>query len=175
MFPKGHAVAYVMMTVRIGYFKIYYPLSFYAACFSVKFDDFDYDLMCKGIEKVVSYINEMKSKGQGLSAKEKNTMTILELVYEMYLRKLEFSELDIYVSHINKFLVINNKLVPPLCSLQGLGESVAQNIIVQREKGDFLTIEDFQQRTKANKTVIELLKINNIFGNLSETDQMTLF
>lgn len=175
MFPKGHAVAYVMMTVRIGYFKIHHPYSFYAAIFSVKYQDFDYEVMCNGDSIVINEINRILQKGKDISLKEKNSLTILEIVHEMYARGLSFAPLDLYKASINRFIVTSDGLMPPLSSLQGLGESVAQNIINTREEGEFQTIDDFKIRTKANKNVMDLLRRNNIFGNLSETDQLTLF
>ncbi len=175
MFPKGHAVAYVMMTVRIGYFKIYHPYSFYAASFSVKSEDFDYELMCKGKEVVLQEIGRINSLGKDVSTKEKGTLTILELVLEMYERGLKFVELDLYKSDAFKFKVTTDGLLPPLCSVQGLGANVAQNIVEARKDGEFVTIENFRERTKTNKTVIELLKKNNILNGIPETNQLCLF
>ncbi len=175
MFPKGHAVAYVMMTVRIGYFKIYYPYSFYAATFTVKVDDFDYETMCNGVENVISHMERINNLGKDATAKDKNTLTTLELVLEMYRRKLNFVPIDLYHSLENRFKVTDKGLLPPLCAIAGLGASVAAKIVEEREKGEFETIDDFSRRTKANKNVIELLKKHNILNGLPETDQLTLF
>ncbi len=177
MFPKGHAVAYVMMTVRIGYFKIYYPYSFYAATFSVKAEDFDYGTMCQGREQVLkemARIQALTAEGAA-SAKDKNTLTLLELVNEMYARGLKFVPLDLYESDALKFKVTPKGLMPPLCAVQGLGASVAQNIVESRQDGEFVTIEDFRARTKTNKTVIELLKNHGILDGLPESNQLSLF
>ena len=175
MFPKGHAVAYVMMSVRIGYFKLHYPLSFYGASFSVKFDDFDYELMCRGREIVKQEMKRIKALGNDASAKEKNIYGMLELVNEMYARGLKFVPLDMYKAAATKFIVTENGLMPPLCAVQGLGETVAANIVSAREEGEFLTIDDFRERTKATKTVIELLKKTGVLTGLPETSQLSLF
>ncbi|MDR2650126.1 MAG: PolC-type DNA polymerase III, partial [Clostridiales bacterium] len=127
LFPKGHAVAYVTMTVRIGYFKVYYPYSFYAATFSVKAEDFDLERMCFGKEKLRMAMSELNNMGKEISAKDKSKMTIMELVLEMYCRGLKFAPLDLYKAQAEKFTVTPQGLMPPLCSVQGLGVSVAQN------------------------------------------------
>ena len=175
MFPKGHAVAYVMMTVRIGYFKINYPLNFYAASFSVKAEDFDYELMCSGPEKVQEAIVQISALGKEATATDKDKLTMLELVREMYARGLHFAKLDVYRAHPSKFSVTPEGLMPPLCAVQGLGASVAQNIVNARADGEFISIEDFKERTKTNKTVIALLKHHDVLAGLPESSQLTLF
>ncbi len=174
MFPKGHAVAYVMMTVRIGYYKIYHPYSFYAATFSVKVSDFNYETMCHGIDTLRLEMRRISSLGDEASAKDKASYTVLELVYEMYTRGFKFTELNLYEAQATKFTVTPNGLMPPLSSISGLGDSVAQNIVEARKDGEFITIEDFRERTKTNKTVIELLKKNGVFKGIPETRQLTL-
>jgi len=174
MFPKGHAVAYVMMTVRIGYFKIHYPYSFYAASFSVKAEDIDYEVMCQGNERLQQEMKRIHALGKEASAKDKNVLATSELVMEFYVRGLEFVPLDLYQAQTDKFTVTEHGLMPPLCTIQGLGMSVAQNIVNARGEGEFFTIEEFQERTKANKSVLELLRKNNVFGGIPETAQMTL-
>jgi DNA polymerase-3 subunit alpha (Gram-positive type) len=175
MFPKGHAVAYVTMTFRIGYFKIHYPYAFYGATFSVKFDDFDYEIMCRGREVAKAEIRRIRELGNDASAKEKNMLVTLELVNEMYARGLKFLPLDMYKAAATKFIVTPDGLMPPLCAVQGLGETVAQNIIEARKDGEFITVEDFKERTKATKTVVELLKKNNVLAGLPDTSQLSLF
>ena len=175
MFPKGHAVAYVMMTMRIGYFKIYHPYSFYAATFSVKAEDFNYETMCRGAQTVQDEIKRLQALGLDMTAKEKSALTILELVRELYARGLKFTPLNLYEAAADKFAVTPNGLMPPLCAVAGLGANVAQNIVESRAGGDFATIEDFRERTKTNKTVIELLKKNGILDGIPETNQMSLF
>ena len=175
MFPKSHAVAYVLMTMRIGYFKLHHPLSFYGASFSVKYDDFDYEIMCKGIDTAGRELQRIRALGKDISAKEKNTYNMLELVYEMYVRGFNFIPLCLYTAHATKFIVTDSGLMPPLCAVAGLGETVAQNIVEARQEGEFLTIDDFRERTKATKTVIELLKQTGVLEGLPETNQLTLF
>jgi len=175
MFPKGHAVAYVMMTVRIGYFKLHYPYAFYGASFSVKYDDFDYEIMCRGKEVAREEMRRIKALGNDASVKEKSIYGILELVNEMYSRGLKFVPLDMYKANATKFIVTEDGLMPPLCAVAGLGETVASNIVAARQEGEFLTIDDFRERTKATKTVIELLKKTGVLSGLPETNQLTLF
>ncbi|MDR1540724.1 MAG: PolC-type DNA polymerase III [Clostridiales bacterium] len=175
LFPKGHAVAYVTMTVRIAYFKIHYPYSFYSASFSVKAEDFDYELMCFGIDRARAAMSRITELGKEATAKEKSTQTILELVIEMYARGLKFARLDLYKAKASKFFESPSGLMPPLCSVQGLGASAAQSIVDAREDGEFFTIDDFRKRTKTNKTVVDLLIKNGILDGIPETNQMTLF
>ena len=179
LFPKSHAVAYVMMTVRIGYFKIHHPYAFYAASFSVKAEDFDYELMCFGRERAYKEISRINSLGKESTAKEKNTLGILELVIEMYARGLRFMPLDLYAADAYKFLVTRDEdgpgLMAPLCSVQGLGGGAAESVAEARAAGDFMSVNDFRERTKVNKTVVELLKKTGILNNLPETNQMSLF
>jgi len=120
-------------------------------------------------------MNRLKALGNDASAKEKSTFAMLELVNEMYCRGLIFVPLDLYKAHATKFIVTENGLMPPLCAVQGLGETVANNIVSSREDGEFLTVDDFRERTKATKTVIELLKKTGILSGLPETNQLSLF
>jgi len=175
MFPKGHAVAYVMMTVRIGYFKIHHPYAFYAASFSVKAEDFDYALMCKGQHIVAAEMKRINALGKEATAKEKTMLTTLELVYEMYGRGLKFAALDLYTASANKFIVTDDGLMPPLCAVQGLGANAAQGVVEAREDGEFISLEDFRVRAKVTKTVAELLRELKILDGLPDTNQLTLF
>lgn len=175
MFPKGHAVAYVTNAFRMGYFKINYPYAFYASLFSVKVEDFDYDLMCFGLEKVQNAIKEIEALGKGATTKEKTKLVVLELVREMYKRGLKFTKMDLYKSKGFKFDVTEDGLLPPLCCVQGLGEQATQNIIDERENGAFDTIEDLVQRTKLSKTVVEILKQNEVLKGIPDTNQLSLF
>ncbi|MDR1690104.1 MAG: PolC-type DNA polymerase III [Clostridiales bacterium] len=176
LFPKGHAVAYVMMTIRIGYYKIHHPYAFYAAVLSVKAEDFDYETMCFGKEKVVTEINRLNSLGKDeITAKEKNSLTILELALEMYARGLKFTKLDLYSAQTSKFSVTEAGLMAPLCSVAGLGLNAAQSIVDARENGEFSTIEDFGKRTKVNKSVMEILKRVGVLDGMPETNQLSLF
>lgn len=175
MFPKGHAVAYVTNAFRMGYFKINYPYAFYAAILSVKVEDFDYDKMCFGVEKVEEEIIITNSTGKSLTTKEKNKLVVLELVREFYRRGLKFVPMHLYKSKGFKFDVTEFGLLPPLCGVQGLGESATKSIVQQRELGEFETIQDLMDRTKISKTVSEILKLNGVLKGMPETNQLSLF
>ncbi len=175
MFPKGHAVAYVMMTVRIGYYKIHHPEAFYAAMLSMKAEDIDYETMCKGKEKAKETLLELKKLGNDASAKDKNKITILELIYEMYARGYNFVPIDIYKAKADKFILQEGGLMPPLATIPGLGGNAAVALVESREDGEFLNIENLRERTKITKTVIEIMKQNDLLVGMSETNQMSLF
>lgn len=177
LFPKGHAVAYVIMAVRIGYFKIHYPKDFYAASFSINSEEFDYEIMCLGIDnlrKEMNRIDVLKSSGDpSLTKKDESSYTLLEILEEMYVRNVSFLPLDLYNSHASKFRVKEDGILPPLCAITGLGINAALNIVEEREKASFNTIEEFRIRTKANKNVIDIMRNNNIFGDIPETNQLS--
>ncbi|MCL2573462.1 MAG: PolC-type DNA polymerase III [Defluviitaleaceae bacterium] len=175
LFPKGHAVAYVMMTMRIGYYKIHYPEAFYAATFSVKSDDFDYVRMCLGSDVAKQEMRRINSLGNEASQKDDKSMVLLELVTEMYARGLKFAKLDIYKAHATKFLLTDDGLMPPLCAVAGLGETVADTIVAARQDGEFFSVDDLKNRTRVNKNVVQLLKDNGILEGMPETEQLTLF
>lgn len=175
MFPKAHAAAYVMMAFRIAYFKVYYPECYYTTFFTVRADDFDYEMMCHGKDKVLRLLKELESKGNAISTKEKNILTILEIVHEMYCRNINFVPIDLYKSDAIKFQVTEEGLLPPLNSIQGLGNTAALNIVEARKDGEFLSVEQFRQRTKVSKTVIEVMKENGIISGIPETNQLSLF
>ncbi len=180
MFPKGHAVAYCTNTFRIGYFKINFPHAFYAAFFSMKYEDFDYELMCNGLEKAEEHYKYIQSLGKEASDKDKNTADIMKLVIEMYARGLDFVPIDIYQSEATKFKVIDGEngqklLMPPLCTIQGFGITVAEALIEAREDGEFVTLEDMQLRTGIGKKTIQLLKDAHVVDHIRDTAQLTLF
>ena len=176
MFPKAHAAAYVMMAIRIAYFKVYYPEAYYATYFTVRADDFDYELMCQGQSKVKRLIQEYYNKGNTITTKEKNVLTILEVVNEMYARGIRFLSIDLYKSHASKFQIIDGDLLlPPFNTLPGLGGAVAENMMKAREDGEYLSLEEFRQRTKASKTICEMLKQIGCLEGIPETNQLSLF
>lgn len=174
MFPKAHAVAYVMMSFRIAYFKIYYPKAFYATYFTTKAGDFDADLILKGVSMVKNKIKELESS-QNMTAKEKNLLTVLEVALEMYSRGYSFEEVDLYNSDSDKFLMGDKGIVPPLKCLQGVGQTAAKNIVEERIKGKFISVEDLMNRAKVSKTVIEALKRHNCLYDIPESNQLDLF
>lgn len=175
MFPKGHAVAYVMMAVRIAYFKVYYPLAYYATYFTVRADEFDAEIIVKGEKAIKDKIVEINNQGNDASQKDKGLLTILEIALEMYKRGFKFSHVDLYKSDAMKFLISAGDLLPPLNALQGLGETAAKNIVKARESGDFISIEDLQSRAKVSRTVIQILKDHGCLDGMPENNQLTLF
>ncbi len=176
MFPKAHAAAYVMMAFRIAYFKINYPEAYYATYFTVRAcDDFDYSCMCKGVETAKEAIKEIHAKGQEATAKDKNKLTVLEIIVEFYARGFQFLPIDLYRSDAKKFIVTPDGLIPPFNSLQGLGVNAAQSIVEGRKDGEFKTLEELKERTTLGRSLIELLKENGVLDGIPETNQLTLF
>ncbi len=175
MFPKAHAVAYVMMAFRIAYCKIHHPLAFYASYFTVRATDFDADLIVKGNKVLKTELEILEEKGNTLTAKEKSIHTILEMAYEMYLRGFVFHRVDLYKSDATKFQIIDNGLLPPLGSLQGVGVSAAQSIVAARQNKRFSSIEDLRSSSRVSKTVIDILKNHGCLEGLDDTDQTRLF
>src|SRR5690606_806777 len=168
MFPKAHAAAYVLMAVRIAYFKVHYPLYYYAAYFTVRAEDFDLEAMVRGSEALRSKIEEINAKGMDATAKEKNLLTVLELALEMCERGFKFQPVDLYRSQASEFVIDGDSLIPPFNAIPGLGTSAAQNIVSARKKGEFLSKEDLQQRGKVSKTVIEYLEKQGCLDGLPE-------
>lgn len=175
MFPKAHASAYVLMAVRIAWFKVHRPLEFYATYFTVRADDFDLQLMSQGYQSIWKKIEEIEAKGITASPKEKALHTVLEMALEMTARGFKFHPLDLYKSDASKFQVVEDGLLPPFGALAGVGESAAKGIVSAREKGPFLSVEDMQQRSRASKTVVELLQGFGCLSDLPETNQLSLF
>ena len=175
MFPKAHAVAYVMMAFRIAYFKRVYPLAFYASFFTVRADDFDADLVVKGEATIRNHINSIQEKGNLASAKEGKLLIILEVALEMYLRGFSFQRVNLAKSQSKKFIIEGDTIIPPFVSLQGVGTNAAENIAEERNKGAFTSIEDLRIRARLSKTVIETLREHGCLEGLAETDQLALF
>jgi DNA polymerase III subunit alpha, Gram-positive type len=175
MFPKAHAAAYVLMAVRIAYFKVHHALLYYAAYFTVRAEDFDIDAMVKGSESIKAKINEINDKGLDASNKEKNLLTVLELALEMNERGYSFKKVDLYKSSANEFTIEGNSLIPPFNSIPGLGTNAAFNIVKAREEGEFLSKEDLQQRGKVSKTILEYLDNHGCLEALPEQNQLSLF
>jgi DNA polymerase-3 subunit alpha (Gram-positive type) len=176
MFPKAHAVAYVTMAFRIAYFKVHYPTAFYATYFSVRADEFDVDIVIGGEAHVRKTREDIKLKGNEASQKEKNLDTILELVLEAMLRGIHFEKVDIYRSHPHRFLITAAmQLLPPLASLQGMGENAANAMVAAREERPFSSIEDLKTRGRVSSAVIEVLQRHGSLDGMSESDQLSLF
>lgn len=175
MFPKAHAAAYVMMAYRIAYCKINYPLAYYAAYFGIRADAFSYEIMCQGKEKLQYYIDDYNRRSDSLSKKEQDTMKDMHIVQEMYARGLEFLPLDIYRARATKFQIIDGKLMPPLSSIDGMGDKAAEAVEEASKDGPYLSRDDFRQRTKASKTVIDYMAELGLLTGLPESNQLSLF
>ena len=176
MFPKAHAVAYVMMSFRLAYYKVHYPAAFYATYFTIKAEDFDADLIVKGLDAIKDKMEEINALGNDATAKEKNMLTVLEVAYEMYARNIKILPVDIYESDATLFKVIDDKtILPPMIALQGVGENAAIHIQQERENGEFISKEDLRKRTKISKTVIETLTNHGSLKNMSDKNQLSLF
>lgn len=175
MFPKAHATAYVLMAVRIAWFKVYRPIEYYATYFSVRADDFDIEVAVKGSKAIRDKIKEINEKGNDASPKEKNLITILEMCLEMCERGFSFKNIDLYRSEATRFIIDGKSLIPPFNALAGVGTSAAENIVKARNEGDFLSIEDLQQRARVSKSVVELLAEQGCLKDLPETNQLSLF
>ena len=178
LFPKAHAVAYVMMAFRIAWFKVHRPLAFYAAYFSIRAKAFDETCMCRGMETCQKKMKEIIAKDKEASAVEQDMLTTLEVVYEFYLRGFTFHHVDLYQSHAVHFLVDESAkaLTPPFTSIPGLGETAAWSILEQREGKRFISIEEFSAACpKVSKTHIEQLKAAGALDGLPDTSQITLF
>ena len=175
MFPKAHAAAYVMMAFRIAYYKIHHPLAYYAAYFSVRASAFSYELMCLGKERLLHYINDYKKRNDELTKKEQDTLKDMKIVQEMYARGFEFVPVDLYTASAHLCQIVDGKLMPPLDSIEGLGDKAADMVVEAVKDGKFLSKDDFRQRTKVSKTVIDLMSDLKLFGELPDANQISLF
>ena len=178
LFPKAHAVAYVMMAFRIAWFKVHRPLAFYAAYFSIRAKAFDEAFMCRGMEVCQKKMREIIAKDKEASAVEQDMLTTLEVCYEFYLRGFTFDRMDLYQSKALHFSVDeeHNALRPPFVSVAGLGETAALSLEEVRKGKRFISIEEVSTACpKLSKTHIGLLKEAGAFGDMPETSQLDLF
>lgn len=175
MFPKAHAAAYVTMSFRIAYFKVYHPQAFYATYFTSKWSDFNADLIIKGETVIRDKIKELEQKGLAATAKEKNELIVLEVALEMYARGFRFVKVDLYKSDSDKFMLSKEGIIPPLKALEGVGENVAKKIHEEGQITPFISIEDLIVRGKATKPVIEALKNHGCLDKLPQSNQISLF
>ena len=175
MFPKAHAAAYVMMAWRIAYCKVFYPLAYYAAFFSIRASGFSYELMCQGRERLEYHLEDYRKRSDTLTQKEQATLRDMRIVQEMYARGFEFMPIDIYRAKARHFQIIDGKLMPSLSSIDGLGEKAAEAIVDAVMDGPFLSKEDFRSRTKVSKTICDLMADLNLLGDLPESNQLSLF
>ena len=175
MFPKAHAAAYVMMAYRIAYCKVNYPLAYYGAYFGIRADAFSYEIMCQGKEKLQYYIDDYTRRSDSLSKKEQDTMKDMHIVQEMYARGYEFLPIDIYRAKAAKFSIIDGKLMPPFSSIDGMGEKAAEAVEEAAKDGPYLSKDDFRNRTKASKAVVDYMADLGLLGDLPESNQLSLF
>ena len=175
MFPKAHAAAYVMMAWRIAYCKIHYPLAYYGAFFSIRAKAFSYEIMCQGQAHLEAVMADYKRRGDELSNKEEQAYGDMRIVQEMYARGFEFMPIDIFKAQSRSFQIIDGKLMPSLNSIDGLGEKAADAIAEAAKDGPFLSKDDFRERTKVSKTIVDLMAQLGLLGNLPESNQLSLF
>lgn len=173
MFPKAHAAAYVMSSVRVAFFKVYHPREYYATYFTVRAGSFDADLICKGPQAVQGYMAEIAAKGRDATAKEKDALTEMELVMEAFKRGINFRKVDLWRSDAVRFTIDEDgALLCPFNALAGLGENAARAIVEARGQGEFQSVEDLRNRARLNKTVIELMQNHGCFKGLPENNQL---
>ncbi|MGO2629761.1 MAG: PolC-type DNA polymerase III, partial [Enterococcus italicus] len=175
MFPKAHAAAYVLMALRVAYFKVYFPILYYCAYFSVRAADFDLVAMSKGKQAVKDLMKEINDKGMDASTKEKNLLTVLELCNEMLERGYNFGMIDLYKSDAENFVIDGDTLIAPFRAVPSLGLSVAKQIVEARKDGPFLSKEDLANRGKVSKTLIEYMTDNGVLKDLPDENQLSLF
>jgi DNA polymerase-3 subunit alpha (Gram-positive type) len=179
MFPRAHAAAYVISAVRTAYYKLYYPIEYYATYFSVRAEEFDLDILCQGYDAILKELLRIEEKGFTATMKEKSSVSFIEMALEMTARGFSFLPLDLTHSQAQRFVVAENgtAIIPPFAALPGIGEAAARNIAAacQEMHGNFLSIEDFATRSKASKNIVELLRGIGVFGDLTESNQLMLF
>ena len=175
MFPKAHAAAYVMMAWRIAYCKVFYPLAYYAAYFSIRATGFNYEIMCQGKERLEYFYKDYTRRKDSLSKKEQDVYRDMRIVQEMYARGFDFTPIDIYRALPDRFQIIDGKLMPALNTIEGMGDNAAIAVAEAAKDGKFLSKDDFRQRTKVTKTVIDLMGDLGLLGDMPESNQLSLF
>lgn len=176
MFPKAHAAAYVISAFRIAWYKVHMPVYFYASWYSSKATDVDVDAMIGGYDTIKERIIEIQNKGYEATNKENGQLESLKIALEATARKMKFLNIDLYHSEAKVWKAISDtEVLPPFTSIDGLGEAVAQNIVAEREKGEFISIEDLQKRAKISQTLIDKMRLMGILDGMDESSQLTLF
>lgn len=175
MFPKAHAAAYMISTLRLGWYKVYYAKEYYAAYFTVRGEDFDAETVLMGKESVMEKMNIIKQKGYSATAKDKAEFATLQIVCEMLARGIEVLPVDLFKSKAKKFVIEDGKIRLPFSSLAGVGESAAENLETGGKEGDYLSIEELKIRTKVSTAVIDGLRAVGALNDLPESSQMSLF
>ena len=175
MFPKAHAAAYVMMAWRIAWYKIFYPLAYYTAYLSIRASAFSYELMCQGKLQLEYHMKELVERGkENLTAKELDVIKDMRIVQEMYARGFDFLPIQLELVDDKKFQIIDNKIMPSLSAIDGLGEKAAEAVVQAVKDGPFLSKDDFKARTKVSKTVTDKMALLGILGDLPESNQLSL-
>ena len=175
MFPKAHAAAYVMMAWRIAYCKLYYPLEYYAAYFSVRADNFSYGTMCQGKEALELTMRQMIARSDLLSKKEQDTLKDMRSVQEMYARGFEFVPIDLHTAQATKFTIVDGKIMPAFASIEGLGEKAAASIAQAARESNITTVSELKLRAGVGDSVIALLDQFGILDGMPRTDQISMF
>ncbi len=175
MFPKAHAAAYVMGAMRLGYYKIHYPVEFYCATFTVRPEGFNAVDVAKGIDHVRGVIRNLEELGKAKTAKDEDTINTYQIVVEAMARGVRFLPVDLFRSEAASFTIEDGAIRMPFSVLNGVGENAAMNIIRARNEGDILSQEEFRVRAGISGTVLELLNREGVFGDIPESSQMCLF
>ena len=175
MFPKAHAAAYVMMAWRIAYCKVYYPLAYYTAFFSIRATAFSYELMCQGKEYLENQIADYRRRKDELSNKEQDTLRDMRIVQEMYARGFEFMKLDLYRAHSRNFQIIDGRIMPSFSSIEGMGDKAAEQIMEAAKDGPFLSKDDLKSRSKVPQSVLDRMGDLGLLGDIPESNQYSLF
>ena len=176
MFPKAHAAAYVISAFRIAWYKVHMPVYFYASWFSSKATDVDVEVMIKGYDAIKNKIIEIQNKGYDATNKELGQLESLKVALEATARGIKFVNIDLYKSEAKDWLVkSDNEIYPPFNSIDGLGEAVAQAIVDERNKKEFMSIEDAWKRSKISATLVEKMRFMGIFDGMDESSQLSLF
>lgn len=180
LFPKAHAVAYVMMSYRIAYFKVHYPEAFYSTFFTIKLQDYPGDVIVRGLsairEEMQSLKDKYKESNSKMTAKDSNKYSVLEVAEEMYCRGIKQSRVDLYKSDKARFKVLEKGFIqPPFNALEGVSDANSIAIYEEIQKGDFISKQDFADRTKVNKTALEILENHGVLDGLQNENQISLF
>lgn len=175
MFPKAHAAAYVTSAIRLGFYKLYYPLEFYSTFLTVRQGEFDVEAALSGLDLIKIRFKDLSSKGSDRNIKEEELYYVLQIIYEIISRGCEFLPVDLYKSEAYVYKIENNKIRLPFSALKGIGLVAAQNLYNAAKKGEYISVEDIAQRAKVSKTVIEIMRQFGLLSELQETNQLTFF
>jgi len=177
MFPKAHAAAYIIMAIRVAWFKVHQPIRYYAAYLSIRTADFDIECMLKGYEAIKARLIELQNKGFEATNKEQSVISTLQSALEMTARGFTFKNIDLYKSEAMKFVIDEDQksIIFPFRAIEGLGDTVAYKIVEERNNSPFVSIEDLQKRGKVSQTLIEKMKVLGILNNMPESNQLSLF